>query len=46
MVGMPAGDDGTRDDPLLSDRSWAINTLQTRSKVNRSTRRAISRTVA
>ena len=25
MFGMPAGDDGTRDDPLLSDRSWAIN---------------------
>jgi pimeloyl-ACP methyl ester carboxylesterase len=24
MFGMPAGDDGTRDDPLLSDRSWAI----------------------
>jgi pimeloyl-ACP methyl ester carboxylesterase len=24
MLGMPAGDDGTRDDPLLSDRSWAI----------------------
>jgi pimeloyl-ACP methyl ester carboxylesterase len=22
--GMPASDDGTRDDPLLSDRSWAI----------------------
>ena len=22
--GMPADDDGTRDDPLLSDRSWAI----------------------
>src|SRR2546430_910944 len=24
MVGMPAGDDGTPDDPPLSDRSWAI----------------------
>jgi pimeloyl-ACP methyl ester carboxylesterase len=24
MFGMPAGDDGSRDDPLLSDRSWAI----------------------
>lgn len=24
MFGMPAEDDGTRDDPLLSDRSWAI----------------------
>src|SRR5213592_1467239 len=24
LFGMPAGDDGTRDDPLLSDRSWAI----------------------
>lgn len=23
-VGMPAGDDGNRDDPLLSERSWAI----------------------
>ncbi|MFW6692749.1 alpha/beta fold hydrolase [Streptomyces sp. MAR4 CNX-425] len=23
--GMPAGDDGTRDDPLLSDRSWAVS---------------------
>ncbi len=22
--GMPTGDDGSRDDPLLSDRSWAI----------------------
>ena len=22
--GMPAGDDGTRDSPLLSDRSWAV----------------------
>jgi pimeloyl-ACP methyl ester carboxylesterase len=24
MFGMPSGDDGTRGDPLLSDRSWAI----------------------
>ena len=24
QFGMPAGDDGSRDDPLLSDRSWAI----------------------
>src|SRR5919106_2513684 len=24
-VGMPAEDDGSRDDPLLSDRSWAIS---------------------
>jgi pimeloyl-ACP methyl ester carboxylesterase len=23
--GMPSGDDGSRDDPLLSDRSWAIS---------------------
>jgi pimeloyl-ACP methyl ester carboxylesterase len=23
--GMPADDDGTRDDPLLSDRSWAVS---------------------
>ena len=23
--GMPAGDDGSRDDPLLSDRSWAVS---------------------
>jgi pimeloyl-ACP methyl ester carboxylesterase len=28
MFGMPAGDDGTRDDPLLSDRSWAINSYR------------------
>jgi pimeloyl-ACP methyl ester carboxylesterase len=25
MFGMPAGDDGTRDDPLLSKNSWAIS---------------------
>src|ERR687889_1645566 len=27
-LGMPAGDDGTRDDPLLSDRSWAVSGYQ------------------
>jgi pimeloyl-ACP methyl ester carboxylesterase len=26
--GMPADDDGSRDDPLLSDRSWAISSYQ------------------
>ncbi|MFD9946723.1 alpha/beta fold hydrolase [Nonomuraea sp. NPDC059023] len=26
--GMPAGDDGTRDDPLLSDRSWAVSSYR------------------
>jgi pimeloyl-ACP methyl ester carboxylesterase len=26
--GMPADDDGTRDDPLLSDRSWAVPLYQ------------------
>jgi len=25
MFGMPADDDGSRDDPLLSDRSWAVS---------------------
>jgi pimeloyl-ACP methyl ester carboxylesterase len=25
MFGMPPGDDGSRDDPLLSDRSWAVS---------------------
>jgi pimeloyl-ACP methyl ester carboxylesterase len=25
QLGMPVGDDGSRDDPLLSDRSWAIS---------------------
>lgn len=25
QFGMPADDDGTRDDPLLSDRSWAVS---------------------
>lgn len=25
MLGMPAEDDGTRGDPLLSDRSWAVS---------------------
>jgi pimeloyl-ACP methyl ester carboxylesterase len=24
-LGMPTGDDGSRDDPLLSDRSWAVS---------------------
>jgi len=28
MFGMPADDDGSRDDPLLSDRSWAITSYQ------------------
>ena len=28
MFGMPAGDDGSRDDPLLSDRSWAITSYR------------------
>jgi pimeloyl-ACP methyl ester carboxylesterase len=26
--GMPSGDDGSRDDPLVSDRSWAITSYQ------------------
>jgi pimeloyl-ACP methyl ester carboxylesterase len=26
--GMPADDDGTRDDPLLSDRSWAVSSYR------------------
>jgi hypothetical protein len=26
--GMPAEDDGSRDDPLLSDRSWAVSGYQ------------------
>jgi pimeloyl-ACP methyl ester carboxylesterase len=26
--GMPADDDGSRDDPLLSDRSWAVSSYQ------------------
>jgi pimeloyl-ACP methyl ester carboxylesterase len=25
QFGMPSGDDGSRDDPLLSDRSWAVS---------------------
>src|SRR5690349_12163040 len=25
QFGMPGGDDGSRDDPLLSDRSWAVS---------------------
>ena len=28
MFGMPTEDDGTRDDPLLSDRSWAISSYR------------------
>jgi hypothetical protein len=28
MFGMPAEDDGSRDDPLLSDRSWAISSYR------------------
>ena len=26
--GMPADDDGSRDDPLLSDRSWAVSSYR------------------
>jgi len=28
MFGMPSDDDGSRDDPLLSDRSWAISSYR------------------
>jgi pimeloyl-ACP methyl ester carboxylesterase len=28
LFGMPTGDDGTRDDPLLSDRSWAVSSYR------------------
>jgi pimeloyl-ACP methyl ester carboxylesterase len=28
QFGMPAGDDGSRDDPLLSDRSWAVSSYR------------------
>ncbi|GAA2875072.1 alpha/beta hydrolase [Pseudonocardia halophobica] len=28
QFGMPAGDDGSRDDPLLSDRAWAISSYR------------------
>jgi pimeloyl-ACP methyl ester carboxylesterase len=28
MFGMSAGDDGARDDPLLSDRSWAVSSYR------------------
>jgi pimeloyl-ACP methyl ester carboxylesterase len=28
QFGMPAEDDGSRDDPLLSDRSWAVSSYQ------------------
>lgn len=27
-LGMPTGDDGARDDPLLSDRSWAVSSYR------------------
>jgi hypothetical protein len=28
MFGMPTGDDGSRNDPLLSDRSWAVSSYR------------------
>src|SRR5205823_3634324 len=28
LFGMPTEDDGTRDDPLLSDRSWAVTSYR------------------
>jgi hypothetical protein len=28
MFGMPTDDDGSRDDPLLSDRSWAVSSYR------------------
>ncbi|WP_069165786.1 alpha/beta fold hydrolase [Nocardia altamirensis] len=28
LFGMPSDDDGTRDDPLLSDRSWAVSSYK------------------
>jgi hypothetical protein len=28
QLGMPAEDDGSRDDPLLSDRSWAVSSYR------------------
>jgi pimeloyl-ACP methyl ester carboxylesterase len=28
QFGMPTGDDGSRDDPLLSDRSWAVSSYR------------------
>jgi pimeloyl-ACP methyl ester carboxylesterase len=28
QFGMPPGDDGSRDDPLLSDRSWAVSSYR------------------
>ena len=28
LLGMPAEDDGSRDDPLLSDRSWAVTSYR------------------
>jgi hypothetical protein len=28
QFGLPTGDDGSRDDPLLSDRSWAVSSYR------------------
>ena len=42
MFGMPAGDDGTRDDPLLSDRSWAITSYRPDADALRRHRRGSS----
>jgi pimeloyl-ACP methyl ester carboxylesterase len=28
QLGMPSGDDGSREDPLLSDRSWAVSSYR------------------
>ena len=28
LFAMPAGDDGSRDDPPLSDRSWAVSSYR------------------
>ena len=28
MIAMPADDDGSREDPLLSDRSWAVSSYR------------------
>jgi hypothetical protein len=28
LFGMPTDDDGSRDDPLLSDRSWAVSSYR------------------
>ena len=32
LFGMPAEDDGSRDDPLLSDRSWAVSSYRARRR--------------